>query len=174
MGGKEEVKVNDEAVKKGRKIVERILYPERFHCTSELTHYGIKGMKWGVRRSPEQLGHIAKYKKNAIMDYVDNHRSINTGKQVRHVQEKYIKGRSHLYGKLEYAQRLIDELSGTGELKFDRHGNWVNKEIVTSDKLIGTYVNPDTGEEIPSNRAVIVYSKTGSHIYPVRPLKKEK
>lgn len=24
---------------------------------SEFMHYGIKGMKWGVRRSPEQLGH---------------------------------------------------------------------------------------------------------------------
>lgn len=25
--------------------------------SSELFHYGIKGMKWGVRRTPEQLGH---------------------------------------------------------------------------------------------------------------------
>lgn len=24
----------------------------------EILHYGIKGMKWGVRRSPEQLGHV--------------------------------------------------------------------------------------------------------------------
>lgn len=23
----------------------------------ELQHYGIKGMKWGVRRTPEQLGY---------------------------------------------------------------------------------------------------------------------
>lgn len=24
----------------------------------ELRHYGVKGMRWGVRRTPEQLGHI--------------------------------------------------------------------------------------------------------------------
>lgn len=27
-----------------------------------LSHYGIKGMKWGVRRTPEQLGHARKIK----------------------------------------------------------------------------------------------------------------
>lgn len=26
----------------------------------EIYHHGIKGMKWGVRRSPEQLGHVTK------------------------------------------------------------------------------------------------------------------
>lgn len=26
----------------------------------EIYHHGIKGMKWGVRRSPEQLGHVVK------------------------------------------------------------------------------------------------------------------
>lgn len=39
----------------------------------EIFHHGIKGMKWGVRRSPEQLGHgpkekIAKAADNGIMD----------------------------------------------------------------------------------------------------------
>lgn len=26
----------------------------------ELYHYGVKGMKWGIRRTPEQLGHVTK------------------------------------------------------------------------------------------------------------------
>lgn len=26
----------------------------------ELKHYGVKGMKWGIRRTPEQLGHKKK------------------------------------------------------------------------------------------------------------------
>jgi len=30
---------------------------------SKLYHYGVKGMRWGVRRTPEQLGHCCKQRK---------------------------------------------------------------------------------------------------------------
>ena len=33
--------------------------------SDELYHYGVKGMKWGVRRTPAQLGHTGKRKKKS-------------------------------------------------------------------------------------------------------------
>jgi len=43
--------------------------------TDELFHYGVKGMKWGVRRTPDQLGHspkVAKAGKRVILKEKSN------------------------------------------------------------------------------------------------------
>lgn len=78
----------------------------------------------------------------------------------------YIDGRSYLDGDLAEAQWLVGELSTTGEAAFDSNANWKNKERVVSDKIIGTHADNENGKETRTKAAVIVYSKTGSHIYP--------
>lgn len=39
--------------------------------SSFLYHYGIKGMKWGVRRTPEELGHISKTKSTKLRNDIN-------------------------------------------------------------------------------------------------------
>lgn len=148
------------------------MWQYNYGCTTELYHYGVKGMKWGVRRTPEQLGH-----KNSIVKIDDSSnivneaissgkvsKKINREKQLRHTRNGHIKGRSYLDGDLEYAQKLVDKLSGTGEPVMSSN-RWLCKERVIDPHIIGTHVARD-GTETKTNKAMICYSKTGTHIYP--------
>lgn len=108
----------------------------------------------GIIKEKLRLGEISK--------------TINADKQNMHIKGSrgYIDGRSYLDGDLAEAQWLFDELSTTGEAVFDSNANWKNKERVVSDKIIGTHADNENGRETKTKAAVIVYSKTGSHIYP--------
>lgn len=94
--------------------------------------------------------------------------SVNVNKQSRHIKNgtTYIPGRSYIIGNIEDAQRLVSELSGTGTPIMDSKGNWTNKERVESKDILGTYVDVNKGTESKTTKAIIVYSKTGSHIIP--------
>lgn len=49
----------------------------KYTYQDELYHYGIKGMKWGVIRTAEQLGHIAKSAKSLY----DSHKAKKRAKK---------------------------------------------------------------------------------------------
>lgn len=107
---------------------------------------------------------------NIVRAYIDSGRvntKINADKQGRHIKssDKYIEGRSYLYGEIGEAQKLVDDLQGTGEPVFKPSGEWNNKEKVVSDKPIGVNVDP-LGEEQETRKATIHYSKTGTHVVP--------
>lgn len=95
-------------------------------------------------------------------------KAINPEKQSRHIKDSplYDGKRSYIYGDISDAQKLVDMYHGMGEPLFDRNGKWKNKELAVADVDIGVNVNPEDGNETPTNRFVIHYSKTGSHIVP--------
>lgn len=136
---------------------------------SELYHHGIKGQKWGIKNgSPYPLDKSAK-RDTIVTGAIKSglvSKKLNREKQMRHTKSWHIPGRSYLDGDLEYAQELVDKLSGTGEVFLDSNGNWNRKELVTNSDIIGTHVDPISGKETKTNKGTIIYSKTGTHIYP--------
>ena len=92
---------------------------------------------------------------------------IEPGKQGKHIlgHNNYIEGRSYLTISMEEAQELVNKYAGTGEILRTEAGAWSNKELVEFNKFIGLDINLDNKETIVS-RAIIHYSKNGTHIVP--------
>lgn len=81
----------------------------------------------------------------------------------------YVDGKSPLTVSEGEAQELIDKYHGTGQPTYTNEGEWNNKEIVCADKIIGKWIDRDTGESKPTNRFTIHYSKKGAHLVPAKP-----
>jgi len=95
-------------------------------------------------------------------------KTVNASKQSRHIGNSSAdtSGRSYIYGNMDTAQSLVDQYHGTGEIRFDARGNWINKEFVTLNRDIGIHVNANTESETPTNSFAIHYSKSGTHVVP--------
>ena len=93
---------------------------------------------------------------------------INQEKQARHIKgsDGYTPGRSYVTVSNDELQDIVEKYAGTGEIQRSARGVFMWKEIVTLDNPIGVSINPETLEEIPTNRIYIHYSKTGSHVVP--------
>lgn len=93
---------------------------------------------------------------------------INPEKQARHIKGRpeYKEGRSYITISEQEAQDIINSKSGTGILVKDRKGNWKHKELIDCGKEIGVFVEPISKNKIPTNKATIHYSKTGTHLVP--------
>ena len=141
---------------------------EQHLLSRQLFHHGIKGQKWGVRNGPPYP--LEKSHKNGIIEEAIRSgkvkKIINPEKQRKHCKSFRKEGRSYLDGDLDFAQKLVDELSGTGQPVIDRNGNWTNRERVIYKKKVGVNVDDSTHKETRTDKLMIVYSNTGTHIYP--------
>ncbi len=93
--------------------------------------------------------------------------ALHEDRQGKHIvgNRNYIPGRSIFVGTLKDAQKLIREFSGKGTPA------GANRERVDFGKIIGYYVDPQTGKKYPTTMGIIHYSKYGAHIVPSKPKK---
>lgn len=125
-------------------------------------------MKWGVRRTPEQLGHRKNPMLKSLIKAGIISAKVNVEKQNRHIlgHKSHTADRSYIYGTIEDAQKIVDRFGGTGSFIFAKNGQWTQKERIVCDKPIGVHVNKRTGEQTETNAALVIYSKTGTHVVP--------
>ena len=109
-------------------------------------------------------------KTSSLIRSSTTNKTINPEKQNRHIldADEYAAGRSYVYGDLNTAQVLVNDYHGTGTPMFDKNGNWKNKEVVKASSDIGVNVDARNRTQQPTNRFVIHYSKTGTHIVPTK------
>lgn len=90
---------------------------------------------------------------------------LNINLQSKHIEGSN-SGRSYLFGDEKAAQETYKRLHFTGIPVLDKNGNWTHKERVEDSKTIGVFINDSGTVREETNKAMIVYSKTGSHMYP--------
>ncbi len=152
-----------------------------------LAHHGVKGQKWGERRGPPyplsaeqkkgggvaekavaKVGKGDKLNQEVLARAIESGEvslKLNIGHQKKHLPDREDKRRSYIQGDLSKAQKLIQELSGTGSLVILKDGRWQKKERVIAKEVVGVCVNPETGNEVRTNKLMIHYGKNGTHIY---------
>lgn len=124
----------------------------------DIYHHGVKGQKHGIRNGPP-YPLKRKTKNSEILKAINSGEislSLNKGRQNLHIKGKNYDGiRSYMDCNLEECEKLIKDLSGTGQLI--RNKGKISKERVVADKPVGVYVDPNTKESTYTRKLMIVY-----------------
>ena len=109
--------------------------------TNYLVHHGIKGQKWGVRRTPEELGH---YTKKRFYEIVNNSVIAKNGTKITKFSDHAYRQSKRSERNVEYGSilnALRDPLKIT-VVKYNNNGEPSQQYI---GKKATVAVNPDNG-----------------------------
>ena len=120
---------------------------------NELYHFGIKGMKWGIRRTPIQLGHTTKNRRK------NDKRVLNKKARIDKKKREVLKSRSakelYKYANLFDTRELQEAYN---RLQLERNiQNLVPKEVKKGQNF--------TQKVIKSGRTVSDLLDTGTKLY---------
>lgn len=111
-----------------------------------LAHHGIKGQRWGIRRTPEQLGRkVSKLKKkNAKIEQNSIDREKKANKYSSKYQKNYDKAFKYLTdGETEKAQKFFKKAKKWNKKNaaYQRYVANARQKIFDNDQLIKSYQN---------------------------------
>lgn len=122
---------------------------------NELYHFGIKGMKWGIRRTPIQLGHKTKNKNQRKNDKQALNKKARIDKKKREVLKSRSAKELYKYANLFDTRELQEAYN---RLQLERNiQNLVPKEVKKGQNF--------TQKVIKSGRTVSDLLDTGTKLY---------
>ena len=104
-----------------------------FVSNNELYHHGVKGMKWGVRRTPKQLGHRGSSKKkkpNKVQQFVgDKWKAYKKGRADKKAHDEAVKKAEELKKK-KFSELTDDEIkTKINRMKLEREALQLQSDI---------------------------------------------
>ena len=140
---------------------------------NELYHFGIKGMKWGIRRTPIQLGHTTKNKNRRKNDK----RVLNEKARIDKKKREVLKSRSakelykyanlfdtrelkEAYNRLQLEQNIRDLVP-----KEVKKGQNFTQKVIKSGRTVSDLL--DTGTKLYNNLAKIYNSTENGKTNPI-------
>ena len=103
---------------------------------SELYHYGILGMKWGVRRTPEQL---ARARKSSSEKVHDDYKKAHDSKSVKEMSDDELRSRLNRLNMEQQYTKLNPSSVRNGKNFINKVISDVDRAASTADKLTRFY-----------------------------------
>lgn len=140
---------------------------------NELYHFGIKGMKWGIRRTPIQLGHTTKNKNQRKNDRQELNKKAKIDKKKREVLKSRSAKELYKYANLFNTRELQEAYN---RLQLERNiqnlfpkevkkGQNFTKKIINSGRTVSDLL--DTGTKLYNNVAKIYNSTENGRTNPI-------
>lgn len=97
---------------------------------NELEHYGIKGMKWGVRRTPEQLGHVTE-KKRRVTSWIQKARKKSAKRKKQAAKKKEAEKKTKAEKEEESTEKIREKLLKSTDPKYI----YKHRDLLTTKEL---------------------------------------